>query len=752
MSQEPDGAGLPDSVEYQPLPNIYQAVAAGASPYAIVTEIIDNSIDFVRHQALNGAKYPDELEVSVRYEMVDEQNTDSTGYPDNVPVEDRGPGRLVITDNAGGVPPDELSRFFQLGHTDAPPQGIGRFGVGAKRLIGVGDRIRYESHANGYEIGAGYEVDTAELDSTAPNRQTTTEGTYRSDVYRVDDLDEGSTRIIVEGLNSNVWTNLLGRDKDAEIDESAADSLWRLGETYEHFLAQGIDISAATAAEDEHIDFDLSWGDDERSVTVEAPDQVEFSLLPFDGLHPRRYQDIPFAASDDPPDVEVLRADITVGLMPASDPDNAGLTVTMNNRNVLFRDTDNNLFSTRYLGTFRESAGHGRLYCVIELHGPPEEMPWSDTKDSLDGTAKVTGHLLNITENALAEYRRQGYDALPTWMLTPYAERDLEQYDATVCAELRDGIETIDKSTSKINSPRFNSKPGESRRNKYYRAYPERDEFIRTVRLHSGLRIRCDDTVATKARPAYECFFAEHYDGPEPVSLDSDACPSVAGYDIPTDDKEPIPLIEDIDALAENHHEAGQEINHNTAGVPRWLLRRYKKALDGLDGDRSGADVIEEFDFEEWRKHNSTSEDIRVETEPRPSGDHLSTENGPQPSSDSTRNDTQDTGQSAGGQTPTSESGEYSGETGVDKSTYDDQRPLSNVGSPRQGLTADQIETLSELVDAEADPDPEDLFNMLVAAIEEREKFRDALQQVGEVVNLQAILDDPPDLNDEDPE
>ena len=207
MSESPDRAGLPESVEYQPLPNIYRAFAAGASPYAIVTETIDNSIDFIRRQALDGAKHPETLEVEVRYELLSDADSETSEQI----VENRGPGRLVIVDNAGGVPPDELARFFQLGHTDAPPQGIGRFGVGAKRLIGIGNRIKYESHANGYEVAAGFEVDASDLRSTE-NNEINDDEVYKSDVYRVDDLEEGHTRIIVEDLNENVWSNLLGRE------------------------------------------------------------------------------------------------------------------------------------------------------------------------------------------------------------------------------------------------------------------------------------------------------------------------------------------------------------------------------------------------------------------------------------------------------------------------------------------------------------------------------------------------------------
>ncbi|WP_318571177.1 ATP-binding protein [Salinigranum marinum] len=763
MSQKNDPAGLPETVEYPPLPNIYRAFAAGASPYAILTETIDNSIDFVRRQALDGAKYPDSLEVSIEYVVeADENAAEKQDIGDYSATNHQTHGKIVITDNAGGVPPNQLAKFFQLGHTDAPPEGIGRFGVGAKRLIGIGDRIKYESHANGYQIAAGFEVDARDLES--PDNTVSDNEVYSSEVYEVEDLDEGHTRIIVEDLNKNAWANLLGRNEEGEIDRSASDSLWRLGETYEHFLADGISVSAPTSSDDRQIDFDLEWSDPEHDVPVEAPEAIELSRLPFDGLHPRRYAHMPFANSDEVSIEEALRVDITVGLMPASDPENAGLTVTMNNRNVLFRDTDNDLFSSRFLGKFRESQGHGRLHCVIELYGPAEDMPWSDTKNGLDGTQDITDHLLNIAENALSEYRRQNYENLPKWILAAYGGQWLSRYDGDVLAEIPDGVEEIDKSGSKINSPRFNSKPGVSKRNKYYRLYPERDELIKTVRLHTELRIQSRESISKKALPAYDRYFEVEQADSSTEFVEVEDAPKIDEFEIPTDSDEPLVLIANLEDLAARHANEGRTLTEETKGVPDWILPRYHVLLENMGLSPDNATSIDQFDFLDWQAPPSSSEGPSDDTETDGANSIDGSQTSKATAAPATGTPTErDTITRSGRQTSnerqrrvedfdktdqvefqrTFESGDT---TGVDVASSDEQIPPASTSQPH--LDESDLSELREALGMDDDATGDELLAATLEALEEREHLRESLQQLSEVVNLERLLDNPPELSD----
>lgn len=795
MSDQSQGpAGLPSQVTYEPLPSIYRAFAAGASPYAIITETIDNSIDFVRRQALNDEYYPETLEVNVQFEP---SETDAQAEDDSSPATDSvstsETGRLIITDNAGGVPPEELAKFFQLGHSDAPPKGIGRFGVGAKRLIGIGNHIKYESHAHGREVAAGFEVDAQKLEGEAAE---SSQSTYSSEVYQVDDLKEGTTRIIVDNLNKGVWDRLCG-SKDGSIDRDAEDSLWRLKETYEHFLRDDIEIDPGADHHSDSIELDLNWGvlgvsadnvpDEVDSVLqvaedVTPPEPVDLSFVSFDGLWPRKYEGMPFANDPDTPPEDSIRVDIEVGLMPHSDADKAGLTVTMNNRNVLFRDTNNDLFSTRYLGKFRESAGHGRLHCIVSIHGEADEMPWSDTKDSLDGTEQVTEEILNVTENALEEYRRQTYSNLPDWILEVYSIESLKNRGYYDNEGIRTHIEWIPKSNSKVNSPRFNKKPGETSRSSSYRQYPDRDKLIRTTYLHAALGIRCDDSVDENVEPAYSNFFETVYDGRELEVLPQAETPDVDDYEIPLDRDEVIPVVEDLKKLAIEHAEQGKRLTSETDGAHPWLLPQYSVSLRSESESADSLEEIDSFDFEEWRTYNSVSEEVRIEDTVQnddsvqtvhPNREQSQVSGPPQRDAESGLSQTSVGGSSDRNQLSGPDVSASSGSS--DENSPSDQPTTSHATGSSQGrvseytrhaaseatptspgitfggdhyeLSDEQMSALLEFLDLDEEATPEEIFESLEDALEQRAKLVEQLRDLGELVNVEALLGEPPAID-----
>lgn len=774
---ESDPAGIPDFVDYEPLPSIYEAFAAGATPYAILTEIVDNSIDFIRRQALDEMQYPDTLNVEIRYvpgqkgSEKDSLDSDTITTADDVET-----GRLVIKDNAGGVPPDELSKFFQLGHTDAPPEGIGRFGVGAKRLIGIGNQIRYESRTHDGP-GAGFKIDAGELTTDGTEAS---EDAYRSDVYSVDDLEEGTTRIIIEDLNKGVWDRLRGyQENDQEVKKEAEDSLWRLGETYEHFLRDGIRVNRTLETDSETINFSLQWGVGDNLQQVEPPNPVDLSHLSFDDLHPRKYKGMPFANDPETPTEECLRIDIEVGLLTSSQPENAGLTVTMNDRNVLFRDTENDLFSSRYLGKFRESAGHGRLHCIVSIRGSAEDMPWSDTKDSLDGTQEVTDEILNVAENALSEYRRQTYDNLPDWALFAYDIETLRENGYLDYEGIPKRIEIIPKEKSKVNSPRFNKKPGATSSDSYYRQYPERDHLVKTVQLHAALRIRCNEVLDEKLHPAYNQYFDHHYEGPQSKSISSDECPDSDDYIVKLDDdaEHPIPIASDIEKLATQHAGEGLRLTDETQGLDEWLLPLYSETLTNVldEQDIEELEPIDEFDLEDWRQKNSVSEDVRIEQEyseesvesqrDRSRSDsvaldsqseELTSEDTAQPRKSSSRESSTD---SSSSETISGQRGSVSGpdrtsDPSNGRSWRDEHQtlsgpqestgPLFQYKGERHELSEEKVEKLFEELELRDTESPEKIFEAVLQLLERTERLEQQLRQLSEFVDIDRILDEEP--------
>ena len=576
-----------DTVRYQPLPSIYRAFASGASGPQAIAETVDNSIDHVRSRVEGGHEPPESLQVTIGYWPAGEWDDDEDV--------------IVIKDNAGGVTPGELGKFFQLGRSETPSLSIGRFGVGAKRLIAVGNEISYQSRAVGADQGWAFDVDASEFQT---NTSEVDEEIYESERYKVD-LEEGCTQIVIRELKTE-WEDLLGAEKIGDIDDpkelSGDGTLLDFDGLYENFLREGISLASESP-----IEFELKLKDHSGEHTINPPERISFSYLPFDDLNPRKYTEIPFESVDEyTGGEETLRVDITVGLMLSSRAEDAGLTVSMNNRNVMFRDTDNDLFSSSNLGKFRTAQGHGRLVCRIDIRGSSRAMPWNDLKTGLDPTMSVTDDLLGVAVNALAEYRRQGYDVLPDWMLSAYPETEMHAANGGE-------IETVDKSNSKKNSPRFNKKPGKGIRGRSARRYPERDRLKGIVRLHRELRIIDESSIKPYETPAYFKYFDEIFDAdyepddeytpnsPTHISgPDEDELPIPDGiqvdlYEGPLQmyanvEDSDLPVIADIKALAEDHADQQARVTNETEGFDEWRLPRYeeelKRALDSADLSR----------------------------------------------------------------------------------------------------------------------------------------------------------------------
>lgn len=591
------------TVRYEPLPSIYRAFASGASGSQAIAETVDNSIDHVRSRAEEGDETPETLEVTISYwpakEWDDEQDV------------------ILIEDNAGGVPPNGLGKFFQLGRSETPERSIGRFGVGAKRLIALGNKISYQSRAKNSEQGWGFDVDASEF---AESSSQVDEEIYESERYQPEvELDEGSTRIVIRELKTE-WKSLLGYNQIEEIPDrketKREGTLLSFDGAYENFLRDGIHIGL-----DSSIDFELKLQDPTGEYLIEPPEETALSYLPFDELAPKKYAEIPFESIDEYTGEEKeLRVDITVGLMVSSDPENAGLTVSMNNRNVLFRSTQNDLFSSNYLGKFRPERGHGRLVCRIDIRGSSRAMPWNDLKTGLDPTMQVSDDLLRVAENALAEYRRQGYTALPDWMLSAYPETEMHAANGGE-------IDRVDKSNSKRNNPRFNKKPGKGIRGRSARRYPERDRLKGLVRLHSELRIVDDDSVKPYEKPAYYKYFDTSYiddlqpqdeftttspvnvTGPDEVSLEvpegiqSDLYEGTLQMYANLEDQD-LPPILAIKNLVKEHAERRNRVTEDTQEFDKWRLPRYEEELKRTlnSADLSELDEIETVEKEPARK------------------------------------------------------------------------------------------------------------------------------------------------------
>ncbi len=484
-------------VEYTPTPDIFDTMTADAAAIAAVQEGIDNAADAASEYASEGFELPDVVQVEITYTDSDEDGDEA----------------IIIEDNAGGLPPEQLHILAQLGASYSVEDSIGRFGVGASRLASLGAEITYASHRPGHE-GQQFTVDVEQM------KQKEGADAFRSERERAPDLPEGHTRVTVKRLRDGFHPVIesarraIDAGEGGDGNESDEEGITQkgiktvadaLGRTYQRLLRDGIKIDEST-----HQTFEITLeydAGDHYKFDVDPPDEVEFSYLPFDGLAPREYTEVPFDKRGDsiPPEDAGVRADIKVGLMTSGDDQLAGLSVAVNDRMIVAHDTENELFSTGYMGGYRPEQGHSRLYIEVNLRGDSEHMPFNSTKTGLNPNHGVFDPLLNRITSVATPYKRQSYSALPDWMLEVYGRHNSRSEGQ------QESLIQIPKGDSKTNSARFNEKPGNSVRGRRTRDYPDRDRLIGIVKTHRTLRI-CDESILKEYEaPAYRNFFDNHY-------------------------------------------------------------------------------------------------------------------------------------------------------------------------------------------------------------------------------------------------
>lgn len=492
-----DDPGYDTDVVYTPTPDIFDTMTADAAAIAAVQEAVDNAADAASEYASEGFELPDTVQVEITYTASD----------------DDGDEAIIIEDNAGGLPPDRLHVLAQLGASYNVKDSIGRFGVGASRLASLGTEITYASHREGYE-GQQFTVDVERM------KEQDAGDAFRSPRERAPDLPEGHTRVTVKQLRDGFRpviesarraidarkADANDESDDAEITEAdikaVADAL---GRTYQRLLRDGVKISESARQSFEiTLEYDA---EDHYEFEIEPPEEVTYSYLPFDGLAPREYTEIAFDKRGDTvsSDEAGVHADIKVGLMTYANDQLAGLSVAVNDRMIVAHNTENDLFSTGYLGAYRPDQGHSRLYIEVNLRGDSEHMPFNSTKTGLNPNHEVFDPLLSRVASVATPYKRQSYTALPDWMLEVYGA-DSSQSDG-----LRESLIQISKRESKTNSARFSEKPGKSVRGRRTRDYPERDRLKGIVKTHRALRIRDEGFLQDYEGPAYRNFFDNRY-------------------------------------------------------------------------------------------------------------------------------------------------------------------------------------------------------------------------------------------------
>ena len=373
---------------------------------------------------------------------------------------------LTIRDNAGGVPRDDAAMLFGLGHTakESIPGSIGTYGVGAKKsLVNLGVPFRISSRAVEADVGWTYRITEDwfedDTDWTVP-------------VARVNDIDPGVTEIQIEDLNYE-W--------DSENCELLRE---RLGEAYNLFLCDELQ-----RLHEKNFDLTIRVNDQ----LVEPEGVPDWSFSPFDGVHPRRFENIQITT----PELDLpVHLHITVGLLRTKDSQNSGTDIYCQKRKVAssLRNEEGGFGTGKdRLGNF--SARHERLKVIIELetHGNGQLLPWDTQKSSIDihnpimrGTTESRG-VYNWVRRTVQEYFHIDADKIPTAFVEPF--------DSECEFAVNDGRpERLDYSDRErvVSSHRPNTK------------LPQMSEIKKQAAAHSKLRISGSQSVDQWQLPAYE--------------------------------------------------------------------------------------------------------------------------------------------------------------------------------------------------------------------------------------------------------
>lgn len=621
---------VPKSISYRPRGRAINIVESDATAIDAVRDLFDNIVDALKRRAREGRELPDEVTAILEYDPEAEQ--------------------ITVKDNAyGGIEPHRLGEIPAMGASSNLQEGIGHFGVGGIRASVLGGRISYASSKRGFPPSE-FTIDVEDLRAD----DTGDEEVFESERRQAEDLEEGWTRITIEGLNNGIDGLLrsameeIGKslddytdeardegqedneDTDEDQDDNGEDeSLFEvveleplkeaLGRTYSRLLSGGIETATGPVP----FSIELRHGEDEP-IKVDPVDEPSLLRLPVDGLGPRRYEGVPFSEdteSENPP--ADVRADVEIGLKPKADMGTAGLYLSIQDRMVMYADKSSRLFTSQYLGNLRDSAGHGRLVIKVDLYEEISEdskertyLPINSQKNGIDYNSPITPHLLSFIGNAASPYKSQGYDSMPDWMLKAYSDEYLTEEQQNLL-EQEVGIRIIDKKGAKTNAARTKPKPGtwEDRSRKYH----ERDTLRKIVETHAYLRIRMADPASYLAdqmsidgkKPqllsiAYDHYFDVEYpklvDGfevsSEPTVVEEG--PSLDWREMPRNMRDPnhsrdaaVPLVVDrLVSLAEEHAESSVQADP-AVHFEEWEEPRYQEALEKQVDDATELDMLD---------------------------------------------------------------------------------------------------------------------------------------------------------------
>jgi len=447
-------------------------------------------------------------------------------------VEDGDRTELVIRDDTGGVPRDESSMLFGLGQTAKNnSQGlIGTFGVGAKKsLVNLGIPFRIRSRHVDEDEGWTYRITEEWFENDTD---------WSVPIYKDEEIESGTTEIRIEDLNYN-WT------------EENTDSLCSaLGSAYNCFLSESYQQIRGT-----NYDLDITV----NGKTVEPEGLPEWSYTPFDGLAPRRYENIKI---EHPESDEPISLSISVGLLKKKTAENVGTDIYIQQRKIAsgLRDEVGG-FGTGPEGIGKFMARHERLKVIVELETEADGrlLPWDTQKSAIDrynpimrGTESTRG-VYNWIRRTVEPYYALDADKVPRAFVEPY------HLGHAQAANSGSPIVHNYEDRKRVGT---NHKPNID--------LPEIQLIHDAAIAHAALRINCEDSFEEWQLPAYKLQLQTE------CETDTDTLTSAS---TPPDEvvSEPFQTIGKIKELARTHISAGLIY---TDELEDWEKPTYKQYIE----------------------------------------------------------------------------------------------------------------------------------------------------------------------------
>lgn len=503
MAPDPDSdvAGIE---HLTPTKNTLTALKSDVTLESAVKELVDNALD--------GWKRNSDRQDHLSVEIFTKDHGERT--------------EMVIRDNSGGVPRDEAAMLFGLGRTakSRVPGSIGTYGLGAKKaLVNLGVPFTIASRHRDAGVGWQYSIDEAWFEDDED---------WSVSVEEEENLSQGITEIRIHDLDYN-WSE--------ETKQGLKDDL---GVTYNLFLDDTLDR--------ESYDVEITVEGD----TVEPAGLPDFSYTPFDGMHPRRFENIQIETEDMDEPVEMH---ITVGLLRKKNPQAAGTDIYCQKRKVVSarRDKVGGFGKGRdHLGPFTVHKERLKILVELETDGDGQQLPWDTQKSAIDPHNEVMEGK-NKVYNWIRRTAQHYYDLDANRV----AEAFLEPYD-------------FENKHAKGSIPqrfKYENRTNVVGKHKPDKNIPEVSDLLDIVHAHATLGFRCTRDLESEFIDAYRRQMEresdiEYEDLPElnvsPRGLD----PADAEIE-----------LERIEKLAQKHADAGIRYPDE---LERWQVFAYERTLD----------------------------------------------------------------------------------------------------------------------------------------------------------------------------